>query len=108
MINRSDVIFIADNVDSVEDLSDVRAKIKDLGFGWALHAFSGNEGSDEAYLAFEGDGVPYFVMVDRDGIVVKTSYDADEAISFIREQVALSKRGTAGKSGIKNKKWQRM
>jgi len=96
LAKHSDIIFIAANLDSVEELASVEQKTKNPEWRWFYHAFSGNEGLDEAFVTFKGSGTPFFVLVDRAGYVKKTSYSVSAVRDFVEEQIKLNK----GRRGV--------
>ncbi|NMC64367.1 MAG: redoxin domain-containing protein [SAR324 cluster bacterium] len=90
LVKHSDIIFIAVNLDSVEELSLVEQRTKNPEWKWFYHAFSGNEGLDEAFVTFKGSGTPFFVLVDRAGYVKKTGYSVSIVRDFAEEQIKLN------------------
>lgn len=66
---RDDLRFIAVSVDSENALGELESRIKEQDLRTVEHVFSGNEGQDEVFLAFNGDRIPYVVFVDARGIV---------------------------------------
>lgn len=66
---RGDLRFLAVSVDPESALSELELRIKEQDLRTVEHVFSGNEGQDEVFLAFNGDRVPYVVFVDPRGIV---------------------------------------
>jgi thiol-disulfide isomerase/thioredoxin len=66
---RDNLRFIAVSVDSESALGELESRIKEQDLRTVEHVFSGNEGQDEVFLAFNGDRIPYVVFVDARGIV---------------------------------------
>ena len=81
---RSDIVFIAANVDDIGDSEKVRTEIRDSKLDYLTHAYSGNGLIDEAYQTLSGEGIPYFVIYDRSGRVVRTTDDYDEAFAVLQ------------------------
>jgi peroxiredoxin len=69
-MQRSDVVFLAASLDEVKDVGKLRERIVYQDLDNFQHAFSGNAGSDEAFIAFEGGRLPYIVVIDPKGVVV--------------------------------------
>lgn len=69
-LGRNDVVFLAANLDEVKDLAEVKERIVHQDLDGFQHAFSGNAGSDEAFVAFQGGRLPYFLIIDPQGVVV--------------------------------------
>lgn len=66
---RDDLRFLAVSVDPEGALEQLESRIKEQDLRTVEHVFSGNEGQDEVFLAFNGDRIPYVVFVDARGIV---------------------------------------
>ena len=66
--NRSDLAFIAVSSDTNEE--DLRNLIHVRNYNAVTHAYSGNGGYDEAFLAFRVDSVPQGFIIDRNGVIV--------------------------------------
>lgn len=62
-------VFIAVNVNNRADEERVRDAIGYLGLDAFRHVFSGYAGNDETYRAFQGVSVPYFILIDRRGVI---------------------------------------
>lgn len=69
-LGRSDVVFLAASLDEVKDVAKLKERIVYQHLDNFQHAFSGNAGSDEAFIAFEGSTLPYLLIVDPQGVVV--------------------------------------
>ena len=88
----TDIVFIADSLNSMDELEKVEERIKEADFKWFTHAFSGNQVADEAFQTFDGSGTPFFVLINRNGRVHYTGSSVSEVIDFVKSQ--KSKRGT--------------
>lgn len=77
------VAFIAISLDKNENLEVLKDRIRFDHFESLEHMFSGNEEYDEAYLALQGERLPYFLVIDKNGKIV----DADNDDSFIYDLV---------------------
>jgi len=80
---REDVAFVAVSLDRAEDIGKVKERIMYQRLDGFQHAFSGNEGQDEAFMAFSGSTMPYILVIGPDGRVVAT----DDSDGFVREFV---------------------
>jgi thiol-disulfide isomerase/thioredoxin len=67
--SRGDTDFYAVNLDKNQDLDLVKDRIKVQELTTVTHVFSGNDTQDEAYLALQGNHVPYAVFIDQRSIV---------------------------------------
>jgi peroxiredoxin len=76
-INRSDIVFLAVSIDKAEKLSELRDRIKYEHLTGFKHAFSGNEESDETWVALDGDALPYIFVIDPNGVVIAAGKDDD-------------------------------
>lgn len=68
--DRKDVVFLAVSTDKLEDLDKLKDRILYQRLDGFQHAFSGNGGGDEAFMAFEGVNLPYLLVIDPSGKVV--------------------------------------
>lgn len=68
-MDRSDVVFLAASLDEVKDVGKLKDRIVFQDLDDLEHAFSGNAGSDEAFIAFEGQRLPYFIVIDPTGVI---------------------------------------
>ncbi len=66
---RTDLRFFAVSVDAESAIGDLESRIREQDLQAVEHVFSGNEGQDEVYLAFNGERIPYVVFVDERGII---------------------------------------
>lgn len=66
---RTDLRFLAISVDAESAIGDLESRIREQDLQAVEHVFSGNEGQDEVYLAFNGERIPYVVFVDERGII---------------------------------------
>jgi thiol-disulfide isomerase/thioredoxin len=66
---RKDVVFLAASLDKADQLRALEGRIQSQGLTSIMHAFSGNDMLDEAFIAFKGDSVPYVVLVDHRGVI---------------------------------------
>lgn len=67
---RSDIKFITISGDKPENLEKVKERIRDLKLESFAHAFSGNEGSDEAFLAYHCSEMPLVYVIDPAGKIL--------------------------------------
>lgn len=74
---RTDMVFVAVSLDKNEKFQTLKDRIYYDNLDAFVHAFSGNEGDDEAYLSCRGENLPYFVVIDRTGKIVDNGYDVD-------------------------------
>jgi hypothetical protein len=70
------VQFLAVNIDKASALDDVKNMIKYRDMGNLQHFFSGNDVYDEAYISYQGDEIPLFVVIDATGNIVATGHKA--------------------------------
>ena len=63
-------IFLAVSVDEAEEASEVKDFIDRNSLSSMVHAFSGNDVYDEAYMAFNVDRLPYVFVVNPSGEIV--------------------------------------
>ena len=87
--NSGSVIFLAVSVDKSEDETKVRERITYQQLGGFQHAYSGNEVYDEAYMAFEGRELPYVIIVDPAGKVVRAGNSDGFVVEYLRERGLL-------------------
>ena len=66
---REDLRFLAVSVDPESAIKDLESRINEQDLRSVEHVFSGNEGQDEVFLAFDGERIPYVVFVDERGII---------------------------------------
>lgn len=78
-LERSDVVFLAASLDEVKDVTKLKERIVYQHLDNFQHAFSGNAGSDEAFIAFEGTNLPYLFIIDPQGVVVAAG-DSDSLV----------------------------
>ncbi len=78
-LGRSDVVFLAASLDEVKDVGKLKERIVYQRLDNFQHAFSGNAGSDEAFIAFEGSKLPYLFIIDPSGTVVAAG-DSDSLV----------------------------
>lgn len=74
---RSDIVFIAASLDKNENFQTLKDRIYYDHLDSVVHAFSGNEGDDEAYASCRGENMPYFVVLAPNGIILDNGYDVD-------------------------------
>jgi len=79
---RGDSVFWAVSVDKAENLDVLKSRISYQNLKGLKHAFSGNDVYDEAYTAFQGRDLPYFVVVDKNGVVQVVSEDIGPVQDF--------------------------
>lgn len=82
-LTRPDLRFIAVSLDKADKLADVQERIEAKGLNNLEHAFSGNEGWDEAFTALKGDGMPYVVVLDEETRVLKTGDNMDVVLETL-------------------------
>ena len=70
------VQFLAVSIDKNKAESEVRDLIKYRDMGHFVHAFSGNDVHDEAYISFQGDELPYVLVIDGAGKIVAAGHRA--------------------------------
>jgi len=66
---KPNIVVLAASVDRNQNFERVQQKIKELNTSGMQFAFSGNEGDDEAFRAFNGEYIPYFIYIDPRGVV---------------------------------------
>ena len=72
---RSDVVFIAANIDKSDKLNEVKDRIAYTHLDNFMHAYSGNEVYDEAYVAYCGNSLPHIVVLNKEGSVIAAGND---------------------------------
>ncbi len=85
--NNQNIKFIAISVNSASEDSYLKKAIKELDLKSLEHAFSGNDIYDPAFMSFRGEAIPYFVIVDKRGIVRWLGHDAAELEEKIKEVI---------------------
>ena len=93
---RSDIVFLAANIDDIGDAEKVQKEMKESRLDYLTHAFSGNSLADEAYETMNGEGIPYFVLIDRNGRVALTTDDYDVAFEALRSSGPRTTRRRQG------------
>lgn len=68
-----EIPVLAINIDKFEKEQEVLERIK--RYPYLRHVFSGNDIGDSAYVAWEGEMIPFVAVIDRDGVV---RYSKDE------------------------------
>lgn len=61
--------FIAINLDNEKDINKVKSFINKNSIHNFIHASSGNEGMDEAFVSFQGQDLPHIFVVKNNQIV---------------------------------------
>jgi thiol-disulfide isomerase/thioredoxin len=90
-ISRGDMDFYAVNLDKNQDLDLVKARIKVQDLTTVTHVFSGNDTQDEAYLALQGDHVPYAVFIDERSIVRYVGLGVSGLEEFLARRFGIPK-----------------
>ena len=67
--SRDDVAFYAVSIDLNAEMDILEARIREQDLQTVNHVFSGNDIQDEAFLALEGNTIPYAVVISSDGVV---------------------------------------
>jgi thiol-disulfide isomerase/thioredoxin len=80
---RSSVAFIAISVDAASRLAVVESFIKEYASEKVQFSFSGNDAYDEAYRVFEGEEIPYLVLLDHHGVVRYAGHDLDDVTELM-------------------------
>lgn len=78
--------FLAINIDKFENLDAVREYIQKERLTHLTHAYSGNDLYDEAFQNFRGDLVPYYVVIDKHGIVKVLSARMGDVEEYLAER----------------------
>lgn len=84
-----DIQFLAVSVDGESDADEVLALTRELPKGNLQHAFSGNEGQDEAFIAFQGKSVPLLFVIDEAGTVVAKGRSASVLEDYLESRGLL-------------------
>lgn len=74
---RNDVVFLAASIDKADKIQDVKDRVTYTQLNNFRHAFSGNDIYDEAYISFDGDNLPFIVVIDPAGKVVHIGTEDD-------------------------------
>lgn len=85
LMQKKQAWVLAINLESAQKLNEVQDYIAQVNFDGALHGFSGNETLDETFETFQGDGTPYFVVIDKTGKVRYAENDYEDAMSVLLE-----------------------
>lgn len=72
---RNDVVFLTASIDKMDNIEEVKTRIKSEGLTNFENMFSGNEDADEAFVALKGERLPYVVVIDPQGRLVDARYD---------------------------------
>jgi peroxiredoxin len=80
-----DIDFYAISVDKNENFGTLKDRIKAQDLRTMTHIFSGNDTQDDAFLNYQGDSIPYAVVIDKQGIV----RFVDSSISSLDEYLKL-------------------
>jgi len=83
--HRTDIVFIAASLDSESDFKKLQNFIKEHELNNLIHAFSGHEAHDRAFLILKGERVPYIVVLDRATRVVSISHNEKEVDRLLAE-----------------------
>lgn len=86
---KTDVVFVAISVDSIEDRDAVLMNIPAASSDVMIYAYSGNEVADEAYYLLKGGDLPHFLIVNPDGIIVESTHDLDDVKLYLKDQGVL-------------------
>ncbi|MBX7139382.1 MAG: TlpA family protein disulfide reductase [Oligoflexia bacterium] len=74
---RSDYVFLTASIDKADKFDAVKERVIYTKLDNMKHAFSGNDVYDEAYMSFHGDNLPYFVVLDPQGVIKYAGNDDD-------------------------------
>ncbi len=85
--------IIAVNLDATDNFEKVRDRVVYQKLSNLEHAFSGNEGQDEAFVAFRGDDLPYFVVMDQQGKVALITKKDSEVADYLQRAAEPIRRG---------------
>ena len=90
-LDRPEVSFLAVSLDKLEDRAVVEEIFKNHGWQKLTNAFSGNDFSDEACLAFGVERVPSFYVLNKEGQVVargnRTGFIEDVLDGLLEQKV---------------------
>ena len=78
-----DTVFWLVSVDKADKLAELKSRIAYQDLDTVKHAFSGNDVYDEAYTALHGRDLPYFVVIDKKGIVRVVADDIDPVREYL-------------------------
>lgn len=76
--DRDDIKFITVSGDKPENIAKVKERIQDLRLNSFVHSFSGNEGSDEAFLAYHCGEMPLAYVIDPSGKILSVGETIDD------------------------------
>ena len=80
---RKDIVFLAASLDKADQLRALEGRIQSQGLTSIMHAFSGNDMLDEAFIAFKGESVPYVVVIDPRGVVRSVANSTTELEEYL-------------------------
>lgn len=78
--------FIAVNIDKLQDEEKTRKFLVQNKLGYLTHAFSGNDVHDEAYVNLDGEALPYFAVIGKDGTLKLVTLDVSEVEDYLHEK----------------------
>lgn len=77
-------VFLAVNIDKQVDSGKVQEHIREDKLRSVMHAYSGNDVEDEAFIRFEGEELPYLVVMNREGRVAVQTGDDDDVYDYLK------------------------
>jgi thiol-disulfide isomerase/thioredoxin len=84
---RKDVEFLAVSVDKNEDFGTLKDRIKYQDLRTMTHIFSGNDSQDDAFVNLQGESIPYFVFIDKEGIVRLVDSEFDPLEMYVSQEM---------------------
>jgi len=67
--DREDIRFFAVSIDRYQDIELLKNRIVSQQLHTVRHVFSGSDVDDDAYQRFNGEAIPYVVLIDPRGVV---------------------------------------
>ena len=74
--------FIAVSLDAEKHIYDLQEYIMANQLNNLTHSASGNQGSDEAFIAFNGGNLPHIFLI-KNGKIIKDTHNAKELKEFL-------------------------
>jgi len=88
-IDPARVNFLAVSLDKPKDYDQLLGMIRGTPLDKLQHAYSGNEGDDEAFIAFQGEDIPQLFVISPQGVILAHERDTTFVEEYLRQQGLL-------------------
>lgn len=82
---RSDRVFIAVNIDKLENEGKFKDFIREANVDSFLHAYSGNDVHDQAFIRMDGEELPHIFIIDPLGVVREVGHSDKFVYEYFKE-----------------------